>query len=88
MFELVAEDAAIEDALYHFHSALFAGTIDIEVYLKVSCIQGYQSHNISKCGCYQGTNSLLEVLPGKSMRRSASNSKPQYSWLKNVIANL
>lgn len=36
LFELVAEDNAIEDTIYHLHRALNAGRIDLEKFLRVS----------------------------------------------------
>jgi len=36
LINLVAEDNAIEDAIYHLHRALNAGRIDLEKFLRVS----------------------------------------------------
>ncbi len=36
MFELVAEDAAIEDTLYYLNRALESGVLDTDSFLKVN----------------------------------------------------
>lgn len=38
LINLVAEDNAIEDTIYHLHRALNAGRIDLERFLRVSVI--------------------------------------------------
>jgi hypothetical protein len=38
MINLVAEDHAIEDTIYHLHRALSTGRIDLERFLRVSMI--------------------------------------------------
>ena len=38
LFELVAEDNAIEDTMYHLHRALNAGRIDLDRFIKVLII--------------------------------------------------
>ena len=35
LIDLVAEDNAIEDAIYHLHRALNAGRIDLDRFIKV-----------------------------------------------------
>lgn len=38
LVELVAEDSAIEDTMYHLHRALNAGRIDLDRFLRVRVV--------------------------------------------------
>ena len=42
LIDLIAEDNAIEDTMYHLHRALNAGRIDLERFLRVNLISAIQ----------------------------------------------
>ena len=41
LIDLVAEDNAIEDTIYHLHRALNAGRIDLDRFLRVSLLSSF-----------------------------------------------
>jgi hypothetical protein len=76
LVELIAEDKAIEDTMYHLHRALNSGRIDLDRFIRVSSIDlysyvPYQCPHIDRPNI--GTRTVYETSTDREDQRGITN---------------